>query len=332
MKGILLAGGSGTRLYPLTKITSKQLLPVYDKPMIYYPLSTLMLFDIREILIISTPQDTPNIERLLGDGSQLGLKLSYKVQPEPKGIAQAFTLGADFVGDDDVCLILGDNIFYMGDQMKVFKRAVKQNEGVRATIFAYHVSDPERFGVVEFDENRRAISIEEKPKNPKSNYASVGLYFYPGDVCQKAAALQPSPRGELEITDLNNLYLNEGRMSVVPMGRGIAWLDAGTPDSLSDAGRFMQIIEKRQGLKIACVEEIAYRKGFIGDAAGFGVIQHPEGRIHSGAFKVGAQEFGAEAVQGGDGGALQQELLAAAALVSLCSALAQLAGELGTHI
>ena len=266
MKGILLAGGSGTRLYPLTKITSKQLLPVYDKPMIYYPLSTLMLFDIREILIISTPQDTPNIERLLGDGSQLGLKLSYKVQPEPKGIAQAFTLGADFVGDDDVCLILGDNIFYMGDQMKVFKRAVKQNEGVRATIFAYHVSDPERFGVVEFDEHRRAISIEEKPKNPKSNYASVGLYFYPGDVCQKAAALQPSARGELEITDLNNLYLNEGRMSVVPMGRGIAWLDAGTPDSLSDAGRFMQIIEKRQGLKIACVEEIAYRKGFIGDA------------------------------------------------------------------
>ncbi|WP_446425066.1 glucose-1-phosphate thymidylyltransferase RfbA [Mailhella sp.] len=266
MKGILLAGGSGTRLYPLTRITSKQLLPVYDKPMIYHPLSTLMLFDIREILIISTPQDTPNIERLLGDGSQLGLKLSYKVQPEPKGIAQAFTLGADFVGDDDVCLILGDNIFYMGDQMKVYRRAVKQNEGARATIFAYHVSDPERFGVVEFDENRRAISIEEKPKNPKSNYASVGLYFYPGDVCKKAASLQPSPRGELEITDLNNLYLKEGRMSVVPMGRGIAWLDAGTPDSLSDAGRFMQIIEKRQGLKIACVEEIAYRKGFIGDA------------------------------------------------------------------
>jgi len=266
MKGILLAGGSGTRLYPLTKITSKQLLPVYDKPMIYYPLSTLMLFDIREILIISTPQDTPNIERLLGDGSQLGLKLSYKVQPEPKGIAQAFTLGADFVGDDDVCLILGDNIFYMGDQMKVFKRAVKQNEGVRATIFAYHVSDPERFGVVEFDENRRAISIEEKPKNPKSNYASVGLYFYPGDVCQKAATLQPSARGELEITDLNNLYLNEGRMSVVPMGRGIAWLDAGTPDSLSDAGRFVQMIEKRPGLKLACIEEIAYHQGFIDDA------------------------------------------------------------------
>ena len=265
MKGILLAGGSGTRLYPLTKITSKQLLPVYDKPMIYYPLSTLMLFDIREILIISTPQDTPNIERLLGDGSQLGLKLFYKVQPEPKGIAQAFTLGADFVGNDDVCLILGDNIFYMGNQMETYQRAVRQNAGTRATIFAYHVSDPERFGVVEFDENRRALSIEEKPAHPKSNYASVGLYFYPADVCQKAAGLKPSTRGELEITDLNNLYLAEGRMSVVPMGRGIVWLDAGTPDSLADATHFMQVIEKRQGLKIACVEEIAFSKGFIGE-------------------------------------------------------------------
>ena len=263
MKGILLAGGSGTRLYPLTKITSKQLLPVYDKPMIYYPLSTLMLFDIREILIISTPQDTPNIERLLGDGSQLGLKLSYKVQPEPKGIAQAFTLGADFVGQDDVCLILGDNIFYMSHQMEVYRRAVTENLGSRATIFAYHVSDPERFGVVEFDEHRRALSIEEKPVHPKSNYASVGLYFYPPDVCEKAATLVPSARGELEITDLNNMYLQEGRMSVVPMGRGIVWLDAGTPDSLADATHFMQVIEKRQGLKIACVEEIAFSKGFI---------------------------------------------------------------------
>ncbi len=233
--------------------------------MIYYPLSTLMLFDIRNILIISTPQDTPNIKHLLGDGSQLGLKLSYVVQPEPDGIAQAFILGADFVGDDDVCLILGDNIFYMGDQIKIYRRAIQQNEGVRATIFAYHVSDPERFGVVEFDENRRAISIEEKPLHPKSHYASVGLYFYPGDVCMKANTLRPSARGELEITDLNNLYLKEGRMSVVPMGRGIAWLDAGTPDSLSDASRFMQIIEKRQGLKIACLEEIAYHKGFIDD-------------------------------------------------------------------
>ena len=266
MKGILLAGGSGTRLYPLTRITSKQLLPVYDKPMIYYPLSTLMLFDIREILIISTPQDTPNIERLLGDGSQLGLRLSYKVQPEPKGIAQAFTLGADFVGQDDVCLILGDNIFYMGNQMKIYQRAIKQNAGTRATIFAYHVSDPERFGVVEFDENRRALSIEEKPARPKSNYASVGLYFYPPDVCEKAATLTPSARGELEITDLNNMYLRAGRMSVVPMGRGIVWLDAGTPDSLADATHFMQVIEKRQGLKIACVEEIAFSKGFIDEA------------------------------------------------------------------
>lgn len=266
MKGILLAGGSGTRLYPLTKIISKQLLPVYDKPMIYYPLSTLMLFDIREILIISTPQDTPNIRRLLGDGSQLGLNISYAVQPEPKGIAEAFTLGADFVNGDDVCLILGDNIFYMGHQMKLYQRAVKQNEGARATIFAYHVSDPERFGVVEFDEKRRALSIEEKPAHPKSNYASVGLYFYPPDVCEKAATLQPSARGELEITDLNNMYLAEGRMSVVPMGRGIVWLDAGTPDSLADATHFMQVIEKRQGLKIACVEEIAFSKGFIDEA------------------------------------------------------------------
>ncbi|WP_298065974.1 glucose-1-phosphate thymidylyltransferase RfbA [uncultured Mailhella sp.] len=263
MKGILLAGGSGTRLYPLTRITSKQLLPVYDKPMIYYPLSTLMLFDIREILIISTPEDTPNIRRLLGDGSHLGLNLSYKVQPEPRGIAEAFILGADFVGDDDVCLILGDNIFYMGNQLNLYRRAVTQNAGARATIFAYHVSDPERFGVVEFDGQRRALSIEEKPAHPKSNYASVGLYFYPPDVCRKAEALTPSARGELEITDLNNRYLEEGRMSVVPMGRGIVWLDAGTPDSLADATQFMQTIEKRQGLKLACLEEIAFSKGFI---------------------------------------------------------------------
>ena len=273
MKGILLAGGSGTRLYPLTKITSKQLLPVYDKPMIYYPLSTLMLFDIRDILIISTPQDTPNIRSLLGDGTHLGLNLSYKIQPEPKGIAQAFTLGADFVGQDDVCLILGDNIFYMGDQITVYQRAVKQNAGVRATIFAYHVSDPERFGVVEFDENRRALSIEEKPGQPKSNYASVGLYFYPSDVCEKAARLEPSARGELEITDINNMYLAEGRMSVVPMGRGIVWLDAGTPDALAEATLFMQAVEKRQGLKIACVEEIAYHKGFIDDSGMKGLIR-----------------------------------------------------------
>ena len=265
MKGIILAGGSGTRLYPLTKTTSKQLLPVYDKPMIYYPLSTLMLFGIKDILIISTPQDTPNIEKLFGDGSRIGLKIQYAIQNEPKGIAQAFTIGADFIGNDDVCLILGDNIFYMGDQFHTFKKEVDANAGKRATIFAYHVSDPERFGVVEFDKDLKAISIEEKPKNPKSNYASVGLYFYPYDVVEKARNLKPSARGELEITDLNNLYLQEGRMSVVPMRRGNAWLDAGTPDSLMESGAFVQIIEKRQGLKIACIEEIAYRRQFIDD-------------------------------------------------------------------
>ncbi len=265
MKGIILAGGSGTRLYPLTKTTSKQLLPVYDKPMIYYPLSTLMLFGIKDILIISTPQDTPNIEKLFGKGSQLGLNIQYAIQNEPKGIAQAFTIGADFIGNDDVCLILGDNIFYMGDQFHTFKAEVDKNAGTRATIFAYHVSDPERFGVVEFDNNLNAISIEEKPKNPKSNYASVGLYFYPSDVVEKARNLKPSDRGELEITDLNNLYLKENRMSVVPMRRGNAWLDAGTPESLMESGAFVHIIEKRQGLKLACIEEIAYKRGFIND-------------------------------------------------------------------
>ncbi len=263
MKGILLAGGSGSRLYPLTKTTSKQLLPVYDKPMIYYPLSTLMLFGIREILIISTPQDTPNIERLLGDGSQLGLQLSYVVQERPEGIAQAFILGADFVGGDDVALILGDNIFYMGVQMGTFRTRIDENQGKCATIFAYHVSDPERFGVVEFDSEMQAVSIEEKPAQPKSNFVSVGLYFYPSDVVEKTRQLQPSARGEYEITDLNNVYLAEQRMQVVPMGRGNAWLDAGTPDSLMDSGQFVQIIEKRQGLKLACLEEIAYNRGYI---------------------------------------------------------------------
>ena len=269
MKGILLAGGSGTRLYPLTKTTSKQLLPVYDKPMIYYPLSTLMLFGIKDILIISTPRDLPNIENLFGDGSRFGLNLHYKVQEEPNGIAQAFILGEDFIksGDphEDVCLILGDNIFYMGSQFGEFNDQVKKNQGNMATIFAYHVTDPERFGVVEFDENRNAVSIEEKPLKPKSNYASVGLYFYPGDVVDKAKSLKPSARGEYEITDLNNIYLKEGRLSVVPMRRGNAWLDAGTPDSLMDSGSFVQIIEKRQGLKLACIEEIAYKQGFIDD-------------------------------------------------------------------
>jgi len=265
MKGIILAGGSGTRLYPLTKTTSKQLLPVYDKPMIYYPLSTLMLFGIKDILIISTPQDTPNIEKLFGNGEKLGLTIHYAIQNEPKGIAQAFTIGADFIGNEDVCLILGDNIFYMGDQFHTFQEAVKNNEGKCATIFAYHVSDPERFGVVEFDKDNHVLSIEEKPEYPKSNYASVGLYFYPADVVEKARNLKPSTRGELEITELNNLYLKEHRLNTVVMKRGNAWLDAGTPDSLMDAGQFVQLIEKRQGLKIACIEEIAYRRGFIND-------------------------------------------------------------------
>lgn len=265
MKGIILAGGSGSRLYPLTKIISKQLLPVYDKPMIYYPLSTLMLFDIREILIISTPQDTPNIEKLFGDGKKYGLDIQYAVQPEPKGIAQAFTLGAEFIGNDDVCLILGDNIFMMQDAIPEFKRQTDENRGKNATIFAYHVLDPERFGVVEFDSKFNAISIEEKPEKPKSNYASVGLYFYPEDVVQKAKNLTPSARGELEITDLNNIYLQEGRMNVVPMRRGNVWLDAGTPVSLMEASTFIGLVEQRQGLKIACIEEIAYRKGFLND-------------------------------------------------------------------
>ena len=261
MKGIILAGGSGTRLYPLPQCVSKQLLPVYDKPMIYYPLSTLMLFGIREILIISTPQDTPNIEKLFGDGSRLGLKLSYKVQEEPKGIAQAFTIGADFIGSDDVCLILGDNIFYMGEQQRLFEREIANNPG--GTVFGYHVSDPQRFGVVEFDKNFKAVSIEEKPKQPKSNYAVVGLYFYKSDVVEKARNLKPSARGELEITDLNRLYLEEGRLNVLPMKRGNAWLDAGTPQSLLEASNFIGIIEKRQDLKIAGIEENAYRRGFI---------------------------------------------------------------------
>ncbi len=270
MKGIILAGGSGSRLYPLTKITSKQLLPVYDKPMIYYPLSTLMLFGIKDILIISTPQDTPNIEKLFGNGHNLGLDISYKVQEEPKGIAQAFTLGADFIGSEDVCLILGDNIFYMGEQLKLFREEISKNTG--GTVFGYHVSDPERFGVVEFDKNHKAVSIEEKPKQPKSNYAVVGLYFYTSDVVEKARKLKPSARGELEITDLNKEYLAEGRLNVVTMKRGNAWLDAGTPQSLLDASNFIGIIEKRQDLKIACIEEIAYKRGFINDEQMLGII------------------------------------------------------------
>lgn len=265
MKGIILAGGSGTRLYPLTQCISKQLLPVYDKPMIYYPLSILMLFGIKDILIISTPQDTPNIEHLLGTGKDLGLKLQYKVQDAPNGIAEAFILGKDFIKNDKVCLILGDNIFYIQSQMKEYKKLINTNDN-KATVFGYHVSDPKRFGVIEFDKNRNVVSIEEKPKKPKSNYAVTGLYFYPADVCKKAAQLKPSARGELEITDLNKLYLKEQRLNVIPLKRGNAWLDAGTPDSLMESAQFVQIIEQRQGLKLSCIEEIAYRQGFIDNA------------------------------------------------------------------
>ncbi len=260
-KGILLAGGSGSRLYPLTQVVSKQLLPVYDKPMIHYPLATLMLFGIREILIISTSQDIPNIKRLFGDGAHLGLQLSYKIQNNPNGIAEAFVLGAEFISDDNVCLILGDNIFYMGDQLNDFSETIQHNSG--AMICGYHVTDPERYGVVEFAENDKVISIEEKPKFPKSNFAVVGLYFYTPDVVQKAKRLVPSSRGELEITDINNEYLKENRMSVLRMLRGSAWLDAGTPDSLMDAAQYIQLIEKRQGLKISCIEEIALNRDFI---------------------------------------------------------------------
>ena len=263
MKGIILAGGSGTRLYPLTKTISKQLLPVYDKPMIYYPLSTLMLFGIKDILIISTPQDTPNIERLFGDGAKLGLKIHYAIQNEPKGIAQAFTIGADFIGDDDVCLILGDNIFYMGDQIHGFRKQIEENNG--AIVFGYYVNDPKRFGIIEVNATCKILSIEEKPQEPKSNIAAVGLYFYKNDVIEKARNLKPGKRGELEITDLNKEYLKENRLNACLLKRGTVWLDAGTPDSLMDAGTYVQLIEKRQGLKISCVEEIAYRRGFIND-------------------------------------------------------------------
>jgi len=261
MKGIILAGGSGTRLYPLTKITSKQLLPVYDKPMIYYPLSILMLFGIKDILIISTPQDTPNIEKLFGNGDQLGLNIQYAIQNEPKGIAQAFTIGAEFIGTDEVCLILGDNIFYMGDQIHAFREAIQKNDG--AVIFTYHVADPKRFGIAEIAEDGKVISLEEKPEFPKSHYAAVGFYFYKNDVVEKVRNLSPSDRGELEITDLNKEYLKEGRLSACTLKRGTAWLDAGTPESLMEAGTFVAIIEQRQGLKISCIEEIAYRRGFI---------------------------------------------------------------------
>jgi glucose-1-phosphate thymidylyltransferase len=260
-KGIILAGGSGTRLYPATTVMSKQLLPVYDKPMIYYPLSTLMLSGLRDILLISTPQDTPRFHELLGDGHQWGLNFCYAVQPSPNGLAQAFVIGRDFIGRSDSTLILGDNIYYGHDFEKQLRMASDMQN--RATVFAYHVQDPERYGVVEFGASRRAISIEEKPARPKSNYAVTGLYFYDNEVCDIAANVPPSARGEFEITDVNRVYMEQGRLNVELLGRGMAWLDTGTHDSLLDASQFIATIEKRQGLKVACPEEIAYRKGYI---------------------------------------------------------------------
>ena len=263
MKGIILAGGAGTRLYPLTMVTSKQLLPVYDKPMIYYPLSTLMLAGIREILIISTPTDTPRFRDLLGDGSQYGLSLSYAVQPSPDGLAQAFLIGESFIGDDACAMVLGDNIFYGNGFSRMLAEAVENAEHGKATIFGYFVNDPERFGIVEFDENGRVLSVEEKPQHPKSNYCITGLYFYDRRVCALAKQVRPSARGELEITSLNDLYLKDGSLVAKVMGRGFAWLDTGTMDSLAEATSFVQIVEKRQSIKIAALEEIAYNRGWI---------------------------------------------------------------------
>ncbi len=261
MKGIILAGGAGTRLYPITRSISKQIIPVYDKPMIYYPLSVLMLAGIREILIISTPADIPLYEDLFGNGNQLGLKISYKIQPSPDGLAQAFILGEEFIGNDSVCMILGDNIFYGYNFRSILEDATQLNDG--AIVFGYYVNDPQRYGVVDFDAGGKVVSIEEKPQHPQSNYAVTGLYFYSNDVVEKAKKLKPSPRGELEITDLNQLYLEENRLNVKLLGRGFAWLDTGTHDSLLQASNFIATIEQRQGLKVSCIEEIAYKKGFI---------------------------------------------------------------------
>lgn len=266
MKGIVLAGGSGTRLYPITKGVSKQLVPIYDKPMVYYPLSVLMLAGIQEVLIITTPEDQASFQRLLGDGSDLGMRFEYVVQPSPDGLAQAFILGKEFVGDDDACLVLGDNIYYGHDLVKLLRSAVENAKNDKATVFGYHVNDPERYGVAEFDADGNVVSLEEKPKQPKSNFAVTGLYFYPNDVVKKASEVQPSDRGELEITTVNQMFLAEGRLKLETMGRGYAWLDTGTHESLLEASTFIETIEKRQGLKVACLEEIAYEMGYISKA------------------------------------------------------------------
>ena len=291
MKGIILAGGAGTRLYPLTMVTSKQLLPVYDKPMIYYPLSVLMLAGIRDILIISTPEDTPRFENLLGDGSQFGISLQYKVQPSPDGLAQAFIIGEEFIGDDACAMILGDNIFYGNAFTRILKEAARDaEEENRATVFGYYVNDPERFGVVAFDENGKATSIEEKPANPKSNYAVTGLYFYPAGVAARANQVKPSARGELEITTLNEMYLNDGLLDVQLLGRGFAWLDTGTMDSLLTAADFVMMISKRQGITISAPEEIAFINGWIDD----------EG-LRKSAVKYGKSPYGAHLLEVADG-------------------------------